>query len=597
MDLRTHRNTLLLVRQIFDAKKSTNPCITTVPQKPACSAAAPVARRFPRTSPEAEGISSEYLYRFINDLRNDDTLDPHGIMILRNGSVITEGTFGAYDQNLWHITHSECKSITALAIGMLIEEGKLSLDDKIIKIFEKKLPMIALLTQKDLTVRHLLTMSSAVVFNEAGAVTETDWVRCFLESSLRSESGKRFEYNSMNSYMLAAIVHQVSGQGLMSYLRERLWEPLGIEDIYWETCPEGIEKGGWGLYIRPEDIAKIGQLVLQNGNWEGQQLVSASWIREAASFQITTPEHCGNYNYGYHFWVGRNQNVFLFNGMFGQNVLGFPGTGILIVSNAGNNELFQQSNFYKLIEQYFSGDYHPEDSLPGNPEAQGRLLELLDSLHRPLPAAPSPQNPMQFMGETYASTEELCGLLNGRTYIADEAKSSAVGLLPLLTQTVQNNYTKGLKELAFSFADGVFTVTIREADEKYQLPVGFDAAAKTDLSFHGEPYKVGVTGVFTTNEDGILVLKIRISFLEIANTRVIKIFFYGDTIVTKWLETPGKKYFTDGLAAIGSEIKLGFLLNTILGKADTDYIDFKINAVFEPEVTCRLLAKEQDERR
>ena len=593
MDLRTHRNTLLLVRQIFDAKNCTNPCINTSSQKPACSCAAPVVQCFPRTSPEAAGISSEYLYRFINDLRNDDTLDPHGIMIVRNGSVITEGTFGPYDQNLWHITHSECKSITALAVGMLIDEGKLSLDDKIIKIFEKRLPLIALLTQKDLTVRHLLTMTSSVVFNEVGAVTETDWVRCFLESSLRNEPGKKFEYNSMNSYMLSAVVLQVSGQGLMSYLKERLWEPLGIEDIYWETCPEGIEKGGWGLYIRPEDIAKIGQLVLQNGNWGGQQLVSASWIREAASFQTATPENYGSYNYGYHIWVGRNQNVFLFNGMFGQNVLGFPDTGVLIVSNAGNNELFQQSNFYRLIEQYFSADYHPEDSLPENPQAHGRLLDLLLDLHKPQPAAPSPQNPLCFMGSAYTSPEELCGQLDGRKYLADAGKSPAVGLLPLLMQTVQNNYTKGFKDLAFSVTDGVFTLTVTEEDEKYQLPVGFADAETTELSFHGEPYKVGVTGVFTTNEDDILVLKISISFLEIANTRVLKIFFYGDTIVTKWLETPGKKYFTDGLSAIGSEIKLGLLLNTILGKADTDYIDYKISGVFEPEVTCRLLVQDQ----
>ena len=592
MDLRTHRNTLLLVRQIFDSKNSTNPCIRTIPQKPVCSCSGPVAQPFTRTTPEAKGISSDYIARFITDLKNDETLDPHGFMILRNGAVIAEGAFGAYDLSLWHITHSECKSITALAIGMLIDEGKLSLDDKIIKIFDKRIAMITYLTHKDMTVRHLLTMTSGIVFNEVGAVTETDWVKCFLESSVRVEPGRRFEYNSMNSYMLSAIVRQVSGQGLMSYLQERLWEPLGIKDVYWETCPEGIEKGGWGLYIRPEDIAKIGQLILQKGRWGGRRIVSASWVKKATSMQMETPEALGSYNYGYQIWVGRHQNVFLFNGMFGQNVLGFPDTGMLIVSNAGNNELFQQSRFYTLVEQYFPADFHPGDFLPEDPEAYRRLSALQQNLRGPYPVKPSPQQPMLVGNRTLTSLAELCDDLDGRMYIADAVESPAVGLLPLMTQAIHNNYTKGLKSLSFSMENNIFILTVTEADETHRIPVGFDVPETADLSFHSEPHRVGTTGTFTTDEDDNLVLKLRISFLEISNTRVLKIFFYDDRIVTKWAESPGKKYLSDGLAAIGGEIKMGPLLNTILGKADTGFIEHKIDSVFEPTVTCRLMRQE-----
>ena len=588
MDLRTHRSTLLLVRQLFDAKSRTVPRIETIPQKPACPDPSPTAQPFPRVPPEACGISSDYIARFINDLKNDRTLDPHGIMILRSGSVIAEGAFGVYDQSLWHVTFSECKSITGLAVGMLIDEGKLSLDDKVVKIFEKRMPMFSLLTHKDMTVRHLLTMSSGIVFNEAGSVTETDWVRCFLESSVRVEPGRKFEYNSMNTYMLSAIVRQVSGQGLMEYLEDRLWKPLGIKDVFWETCPEGIEKGGWGMYIKPEDIAKIGQLVLQKGVWNGHRLVSENWIKEACSFQIETPVSLGNYNYGYQIWVGRKQNVFLFNGMFGQNVIGFPDTGILIISNAGNCELFQQSNFFVLLDKYFSVDFRPGDPLPEDPQAYGRLTALLDSLHAPLPVRPSRQHPIHTKDKILTSLEDLFDKLDGKIYTADTAQASAVGLLPLMTQAVQNNYTKGLKCLGFSVEDGVLTLTITETDEIHRLPIGFAEPQKTDLNFHGEPQKVCVTGEFTTDEDDNLVLKLRISFLEIANARLIKIFFRDDRVITKWLESPGKQYLSDGLSAIGSEVKLGPLLNTILGKADTDFIFYKINNVFEPEVTCCL---------
>jgi len=589
MDIRTHRNTLLLVRQIFDGKSSTVPCIRTPAQKPPCSEGATVAQSFPRTSPENKGVASDYLTRFIRDLRNDETLDMHGIMILRNGSVIAEGSFGGYDQNVWHITHSACKSVTALAVGMLIDEGKLSLEDRVVRIFEKRTDMIALLRHKDLTVRHLLNMSSGIVFNEAGAVTETDWVKCFLESSVRGESGRRFEYNSMNTYMLSAIVSQVSGQSLMSYLKDRLWEPLGIKDVFWETCPEGIEKGGWGMYIRPEDIAKIGQLVLQKGIWNGHHLVSEDWIKEASSFQIATPENLGSYNYGYQMWVGRHQNVFLFNGMFGQNVLGFPDTGILIVSNAGNNELFQKSNFYKWVEQYFPRDYRPEDFLPENPEEFKKLQALFFSLRESMPVTPGPGHPLYLKDKAVTSLEELCGSLAGKIYIPDEGKARAVGLLPMIVQVVQNNYTTGLKSMEFALENGIFTLIVMESDEIHRLPIGFGTPEKADLNFHGEPYKVAVSGAFTTDEDDRLVLKLRISFLEIANARVLKIFFDGDVIVTKWLESPDQKYLSDVLAAISNEVKLGPLLNTILGKADSDYIDYKINCAFAPEVTCTVV--------
>jgi len=588
MDLKTHRNTLLLVRQIFDRKASTVPCIETIPQKPSCPSMAPVLQPFPRTSPEEQGISSAYLARFIDELNRDETLDPHGIMILRNGAVIAEGAFGSYDQSLWHMIFSGSKSITALAVGMLIDEGKLSLDDKIVKIFENDINMITLLTHKDMTVRHLLTMTSGIVFNEAGAVTETDWVKCFLESAVRNEPGKKFEYNSMNSYMLSAIVRKVSGRGLMSYLKERLWDPLGIRDVFWETCPGGIEKGGWGLYIRPEDIAKIGQLVLQQGLWNGRRLVSSAWIKEACSFQTETPKRLGGFNYGYHVWVGREQNVFLFNGMFGQNLLGFPDTGILLVSNAGNNELFQQGNFFSLVEKYFPADYRPANSLPEDPEAYGRLKVLTDSLRRSFPVRPSPERPLYIKSEKLTSLPDLCASLAGRTYIADEQQAPAVGLLPLIIQTVQNNYTKGLKSLAFSFEDGIFTLTVTETDAVYRLPIGFGAPETADLDFHGEPYKTGITGTFTTDEDDRLVLKLRVSFLETPNSRILKIFFYDGWIITKWLESPGKNYLGEALASIAHEVKLGPLLNTIMGKADTDFIEHKIGGAFEPEVICRL---------
>ncbi|MHB1454724.1 MAG: serine hydrolase domain-containing protein [Saccharofermentanales bacterium] len=601
MDLKTQSSSLALIRKIFDTRASTIPRITIRSGKPSCQTDLPVLQPFLRTSPESQGVSSDYLVDFLEEFRSDATLDPHSIMILRNGAVICEGAFGAYDLNVWHITHSLCKSITGLAIGILIGDGKLSLDDKAVKILEKNAPKIAILTHINITVRHLLTMTSGIVFNEAGAVTEKDWIRCFFESSVLTEPGRQFAYNSMNTYILSAIIKEVSGQGLTDFLQDRLFGPMGITGVFWEKCPKGIEKGGWGLYIRPEDAAKIGQLVLQKGRWGGLTLVPRSWIDEAVTMHATTPASMGGYNYGYQIWVGRERNTFLFNGMFGQNILGFPDTRLLIVINAGNNELFQQSRFFSLAERYFAPDYCPGDALPENPDALGRLRRLQSNLNRGVvDSGGSAGDSEDSAGDSGGSVpgtfntfnklslrhDELLSFLEGRIYQTDDSAASAVGLLPLLAQMVQNNYTRGFRSLGFNAESGNLVLTVTEADEIYRFAVGFDKPAYTDLSFHGEPYRVGVTGVFTTDEDDRLVLKVRISFLEIANARLIKIFFADDSIAIRWSESPGKPFITGAIAAIRNEIKLYPILEKVITRADGDFMHYKFKCLMEPEITA-----------
>lgn len=633
MILNTHRRTIVLLRHVFDHTRRTEPIIRSAPQKPRCRLDEPIDQPFPRATPESQGVSSDRIADFILALHGDPELDQHGTMVLRHGIIIAEGGFGAYDQKIWHITHSECKSITGLAIGMLIDEGRLKLEDRIIDVMEEHVPRLAFLTHKSMTVRHLLTMSSGVTFNEFGAITETNWIKSFFDSSLIFEPGKRFLYNSMNTFMLSAIVRQVSGQGLMAFLQDRLWEPLGIRNVFWETCPQGIEKGGWGLYIRPEDLAKVGQLVMQKGRWQDRQLVSEKWIAEATAAQITTPANMGGFDYGYQIWVGHEQTSFLFNGMFGQIVIGFPESGLMILSNAGDNGLIQQGRFFQHLDKHFPAGLMAESPaiLPERPESCQRLQMALARLHEDKPihvfdrlaesaltAAPpcsptesgqtaQPTQPTQTtqpkQTEQTAQTAQpvlcrhslqpqardlLCSLLDGKTFAADPGESAAVGLLPLLTQVIQNNYSKGLASFTFSLQDGLFYVTLHEVDQSFALPVDFKSARTVDLDYHGEPYRVAVTGRFTTDEEDIPVLRLRISFLEIANSRIVKIFFRGDRIETHWSELPGKSCLTAGLAFIQGELKTFPMLDNILAKADNDFVRYKLDKAMEPVVKAYL---------
>lgn len=583
MGLGSQGNILVLAGKLLDRKKSVEPFILTTPQKPPFGQKTQVEQPFCRATPESVGVSSSLISDFLCELQVSSSLDMHNVVIAKNSKIICEASFGGYDRGVWHAAHSQCKSVTSLAIGMLVDEGRLDLDEKIVKIFADNLPRLSAITHRHITVRHLLTMTSGVIFNEIGAVTEEDWVRKFFESSLKSEPGKKFQYNSMNSYILSAIVKKITGEGLCEYLRPRLFEPLGIKKYFWETCPRGIEKGGWGLYILPEDILKIAELVLAGGVWKGKRLISRRYIEAATSLQIETPESTGAYGYGYHIWVGEGERSFLFNGMFGQNIIAFKETGLLLLENAGNNEIFQQSTFFYIANEFFGRREFP-DSLPENRRAQRLLRTILGELGKC-----RRYTKLGFFEKRKVKKTLACQMaaLDGKRYVPLEAESATVGLLPLVTQVVQNNYTRGLENLEFNLQGGTFYLTVNERDESYVLPVGFFAPEYTDLVFHGEPWRVSVQGEFCETEDGVPVFKVRVSFLEAASARTIKIFFPGDKITVKFSENPGKGFFEVTLGAVRSSARANPITEALLSRADSDIVISKINGVIEPTLTLR----------
>ena len=347
-----------------------------IPQKPSFYSLPESGQKLPRSMPEEQGIDSDQVRGLMEDLLSLSKVDIHQVMILRHGYVIGECHYAPYPENLWHITHSLCKSITGMAIGMLIEEGGLRLDDKILGIFDKSVFSIRGFQQRNLTVEHLLTMTSRVAFNEKGAVACNDWVQGFLDSPVNGPAGLEFEYNSMNTYMLSAIVTEITGQSLMEYLKPRLFEPLGITRIFWESCPKGITKGGWGLFLCPEDAAKIGQLCLQKGVWNGRQLIPRRWIDEASTCHVETPKQFGEYGYGYQMWMAGRPGSYAFNGMLGQNVMVYPDLDMVIVTNAGSNELFHTSLLLDTVAKYFEGGFTPGEKLKKNRRAYDKLLKF-----------------------------------------------------------------------------------------------------------------------------------------------------------------------------------------------------------------------------
>ncbi len=571
MDLIVQSNTLRLVAQLCDPKDSTNPVIPHTVQKPPCLPR-PARVPLPRCAPEKQGISSDYVASYIRALTDDANTCVHGLMIARNGSVIAECSRAPFRSDVWHAMHSFSKSVTGIAIGMLCDDGLLTPETSVCDVFPKEIPRLTIGRLRRLKIKHLLCMSSGASFAEAGSVTSVEWTKDFLESSIRFEPGSEFSYNSMNSYILAAAVKKLTGKGLCEFLDERLFGVLGIENYHWEKSPQGIEKGGFGLYATIEDMTKLGQLLLEHGVWNGKRLLSENWVRQMTSMQIKVPDDVGAYNYSYHTWTNKRVESFAYNGMFGQNVLVFPTTGFVVACTAGNDDLFQQNSFFELTNRYFSA--LPEQKrlkLAFFPKR--RLKRLCTSLS----ARKKSKNP-----------PKQCAEYAGKSYTLDTNAAAAVGIMPLFLQSVQNNFTKGVSELGFSLREGVFYLDVIESGCEQHIAVGFSAAIESDVEYAGEHYLISSQGSFATNEDGVRVLKLRISFLEFPNERIIKIFGVGETIETRWSETPGKRFIEKFLGAQISKASSAKLAGAIRSTIRSEFPEYRINTILEPRIRGKL---------
>ena len=574
------------------------------PQKPDFPFDAVYEQAFVRATPESQGISSDLFAALLRELDTSKDTEMHHFMALRHGKVICECNFAPYPKGMWHITHSMCKSITGMAIGMLIEEGKLKLNENIYDIFSDHMNAFSKIFRPVITVENLLTMTSGVTFNESGIVSGNDWLGSFLNASVNGKPGTEFQYNSLNTYVLSAIVTKRTGETLTEYLTPRLFGPLGITKYYWETCPKGITKGGWGLFLCAEDMAKLGQLYLQKGKWNGQQLVSEYWIEISTARHLKTQND--TYGYGYQLWMEQRPGSFEYNGMLGQNVIIYPDMDMVLVTNAGNKEMFQDCIMLNIIRKYFPVNYHPADVLPENPLSYSLLKRLCGELEngennnnrstslrggwkrnvvsRRKHSDKKYSYRISAIVDLPSDHHSFMRAVSGRTYVMEQQN---IGIAPLFVQVFHNNMTDGISEISFTYDAGNFWISFTEGEVIHKLPVGFGKAADGCVDLHGEHYLVATLGEFARDENDIPVLKLEVTFIEECVKRKAHIFFHEDNgIEIRWNETPGKKMILAGLSSITEELSGNFLYNSLLGDHNitTELLHRLMEQTIEPAV-------------
>lgn len=341
-----------------------------------------------RSKPELQGVKSETILDFINaveQIRTEDMgQDFHSFMLLRHGYVIAEGWWEPYQSELPHVLFSLSKSFTSTAIGFAVMEGLLTVNDKVISYFKEECPKPSGFWS-DMKIKDLLSMSTGQIVDTTQSMFESkdgNWAKAFFEIPVEKEPGTHFLYNTGATYMLSVIIQRITGSKLIEYLKPRLFEPLGIKDASWETCPRGYNTGGFGLRVKTEDIAKFGQLYLNKGMFQGKHILPPEWIEEATSYHSDNSSNGDadwQQGYGYQFWRCRH-NAYRGDGAFGQYCIVMPEQDMVLAITGGMKDLQKPLSIVweHLLPKVSEGE------LPESP-AYDKLLEKLSSLKLMLP--------------------------------------------------------------------------------------------------------------------------------------------------------------------------------------------------------------------
>ena len=547
---------------------------------------------FHRTHPEKKGVSSGRLLAMLKALEKDKRVNLHSLICIKDGEVICECSHPGYSVNTWHLSHSMSKTVTGIAIGMLVDDGVISEDTRLVDIFPE---MHYKDTQfEKITVKHLLTMTTGVRFSEAGSITESKWTEAFFSSSCAFEPGSEFAYNSMNSYILARIAVKLSGKSLTELLDERLFGPLHITNRFWEMSAEGVEKGGWGLYLSAESWAKIGYMMLSGGTFEGKRILSERWVAESHKRQVKTPDSIGHFDYGYQIWSSSKGTDYLFNGMLGQNVWICPDNNIVVAILSGNNEMFQNSPARAIIERYLSIDLSndlSESCFSGDTlDLRRAEKHFFESRHWIRPYQPKRGIGQRLGLRSHSQYPEEWDEIMGKYHFS----KNNVGMVPLVIRAMQNNFPSSLDGVGFEReGDSVYFI-YTEGGISYRLEVGFSDFKESVIDLHGEKYIVRVIGEAMEDEDRNMLYKLELLFPELPNTRMIKFSFtYEDQLLMRMSEMPNENIANVFLKEMnGTNPKMSAYMDLIEKRIGKNTANKRVTDTFAPSLVGARIGSE-----
>lgn len=411
-------------------------------------------------SPVEVGVSTKELNNFIQDLK-ENKLEYHSLMIIRHGKVAFETFVAPYSEEIPHAMYSASKSVTGTAVGYAVEEGLLGLNTKITDIFTEYRGRNDF--SDKLTVKHLLTMSSGKEPKLLTDKTRVDWVNEFMTAPFSFEPGAKFRYTSENMFMLCALINKLSGQSVVDYLYPRLFEPLGIEKPFWETDHKGIESGGWGLYLKTEDLAKYVLCHLNGGIFDGKRVIPEKWAMESVISQMNNPDNRGydnNNGYGYCFWINSLPNSYRVDGMFSQLGIVLKDYNACIIVTGG--QLDECGNMRKCIWRHFPKAFTVNDEV-----SKEDIKQLEINRKSALPLLPP--------SERVALEKHIDGkLFKLRSDILGGVIGMRQGMLPYPIVFMTKQRAGGINDIKFEFMEDYLYFSWREGKERNRIKAALD---------------------------------------------------------------------------------------------------------------------------
>lgn len=579
-------NTFSAVRVLYDCLIKGKPDFAQLPPSAAkTTLLLPAKEPFFRTaSPRRVGVDGEKLLAFARAVSESREGNVHAVTVLSHGRCVFEAAKAGYSAQMPHAAFSLSKTVTGLAVGMLSDDGKLSPDTPVLSFFPELKGKRISAKFKLLTVGHLLSMSVDLPFNEVGVVISDNYTKSFFESALRGTPGDGFAYNSMCSYILAVIVTRITGTSLSDFLNERLFAPMGIRNYFWEKSTKGIEKGGWGLYLPVRSMAKLGQLFLSRGVWNGSRLISEGWLALMSERHAEVPDTLGDFDYGYHLWRHKQTDSLLLNGMLGQNVWVLPEKQLVVAITAGDSCLFQDAQALTAAMRELS-DMTPRDTLRAKRERRfiarhfGEEASLI---------------PTYVSAESREAEKKLLPALKTSFTLSENNG----GVLPLITRLIQNSPTKGISALTVAQCPKdarVLLFSFTEGDATYRIAAGNCRFLDSVLRIHGEKYRVAAAYAWGLNEEREPYLRLELRFPALADTRRFLFRKAGDGFSVTLTEQPGYEFVKKLLKSAAAD-KSDFLQALTHSKSPLDILLRRVRAVFAP--TLRLApAKEESEKK
>jgi CubicO group peptidase (beta-lactamase class C family) len=327
--------------------------------QPSCARPADLNDQWQVTEPATVGLDEGKLCALKDRFAQWPEANLHGVIVARRGKLAFETYFTGYDQwalkgpatvefdaTTLHDPRSATKSITALVAGVAVDRGIVPGIDRTVLSFFPDYADLATAEKERITVRHLLTMSAGLKWDDDAPYTNenamnkaSDPYRYVLSLPVAAPPGTVFNYSGGNTALIAGVLQRASGQRFDALATALLLEPLGISNVAWRRLPNGDPKSWCCMLLRPRDMAKMGQLVLDRGRWQGQRVLSESWMEAATSLRISTPSGLG---YGYQFWLGQTSTPggqvdwVAARGQGGQRIFIVPKMDLVAVITAGN---------------------------------------------------------------------------------------------------------------------------------------------------------------------------------------------------------------------------------------------------------------------